>query len=215
MRVSVIVPCAMVALIASAIGGCGGTSSGSSTVSEQAPHAENPRSHPATSGSSWAKRATKERTGSSGIGGNAKPARSSVRGEQTSSDGQKLSVHAFRSTANAACRTTQSTTPGPLAARPDVRVRRQMAARSAQQTIGALIRLTPPPALQTRMAQLLDALQRLEQLRMAAPSGGAGSDLHDLVASAERQVATDAAAAGLPDCALDYLPSPRPLHAPH
>lgn len=216
---SVIFPCATVALIASAVGGCGGTSSGSNTVAEQALRDGSPRSYPAMSGSSSVRRAMKGQTGSRGSGGNARRTRNPARGEHAKSSGQELSMHAFRSRVNAVCRTIRSATPAPLAARADARMRRQMKARSAQQTIGALTRFTPPPALQIRMAQLLDALQRLEQLRVTDPSdgvdGASGSDLRGLVASAERQVATDAAAAGLPDCAPGDLPTPRPFHAPH
>jgi hypothetical protein len=138
----------------------------------------------------------------------------SARGGQASGIATKtMTLRSFQTLASTACQAASSGVPpatrglgqgprgGALAA---YEARRHAAI--IQQTIATLSRLRPPASLQARVARLMGALWRLQELYIAGSRQGGADGAYGtpsgLIAAAEREAAYDASAAGLPACAL-------------
>jgi hypothetical protein len=207
--------CAGLAIGAVLIGGCGGSSSTSSTVAQRqrAPRqmgqspAPQTRALPSTSPSGEPGEGTSGGTGGPGFGG-------SREGRAGGGPGSEKRLRVFQARANAVCQAMRSVrapvprsgNPGaPPASGAEGGANGAAESAMAARTISALLRLRPPPSLRTPVGRLLNDLRQIQQMYMASASQhgspqGSGAAVRGPIFATAQRAEIDAAAAGVPAC---------------
>lgn len=192
------------------IGGCGGSSTTVVQQHQRAPRqmgqsaAPQARVLPSTLGPGEATSGSKGGPGSGG----------SRESRATGRLKNEKELRVFQARANAVCQAMHSVpapiprsgNPGaPPASKGEGSANGAAESAMAERTIGALLRLHPPPPLRVPVGRFLSDLRRVQQMYMAYGSQpgsplGANAALQRSLFTAEQRVEMDAAAAGIPAC---------------